>query len=292
MQWDDLRVFLGVARAGQIARAAPALGVDATTVGRRLRRLEKALGQVLFEQHRDGQKLTEAGEALLARAEGIERMAGEIGRGSSAEPSGTVRVSASEGFGTWFVAHHLRGFADTNPGIRVDLVANSGLLNPTKRETDVAILLARPRRGPLVTRKLSDYRLRLYAARTYVAAQGAPGSVADLRQHRLIGYIPDLIYTPELNYLDELGSGLAPQLRSSSINAQYRMTASGAGIAVLPSFIGDADPLLTRLLPDFAIDRAFWLVTHRDTRDLPRIRRFVDWLTGTIAERSDRLLGD
>ncbi|MBV9842910.1 MAG: LysR family transcriptional regulator [Sphingomonadaceae bacterium] len=294
IDWDDFRIFLAVARAGQIAGAGAALGIDATTVGRRLRRLEKALGQVLFEQQRDRQRLTEAGEHLLERAEGVERLMREAGgeARTSGAPGGLVRVSASEGFGTWLVAHHLPEFATSFPDIRVDLVASSGLLNPSKRETDIAILLARPRRGPLVTRKLTDYGLRLYAARTYLAGRPAVRTAADLPNHRLIGYIPDFVYAPELDYLDEISPGLAPGLRSSSINAQYRMAAAGAGIAVLPCFIGDSEPRLARVLPALRLQRSFWLVTHEDTRHFERIRRFGDWLLGVVRERQGLLAGE
>ena len=286
-------MFLAVAHAGQIAGAAVELAVDPTTVGRRLRRLEAALGQVLFEQQRDGQRLTEAGERLLVRAERMERLAREIGgeSGAADQPSGLVRASASEGFGTWLIAHHLGAFARAYPDIGVDLVATSGLLNPSKRETDVAILLARPRRGPLVTRKLTDYGLRLFAARTYLERHGTPGSPTELRGHTLIGYIPDFIFAPELHYLEEVAPRLEPRLRSSSINAQYRMAAAGGGIAVLPCFIGDSDALLARVLPDLRIQRSFWLVTHEDTRNLRRIRAFTDWLTGVAEERQALLLG-
>src|SRR5829696_4075012 len=131
MRWDDLHVFLAVARSGQLARAAATLGVDATTVGRRLRRLEQALGQTLFEQTREGQVLTEGGEALLLKAEAIERqfLAIEAQPGVDRALSGSIRVSVSEGFGTWFVAHHLPAFSAEHPHLRVDLVASSGFLN-------------------------------------------------------------------------------------------------------------------------------------------------------------------
>jgi DNA-binding transcriptional LysR family regulator len=293
MQWDDLQYFLAVARSGQLARAALNLRVDATTVGRRLRRLEADLGETLFEQARDGQVLTTSGERLLARVEMMERAAIDIGadRGDG-RVSGVVRVSASEGFGTWFVAHHLRRFAEANPGISVDLAANSGFLSPSRRETDVAILLARPRKGPLVTRRLTDYDLQLYASHGYLTDHGPIASAQDLHDHTLIGYIPDLIYAPELRYLDEVAPGVEPRLRSSSINAQYRMAAAGAGVAVLPAFIGATDPELAVVLPDVRIRRSFWLVTHQDTRHLPHIRLFVGWITALAEERRDRLKGD
>lgn len=293
MQWDDLRHFLAVARAGQLARAAVQMGVDATTVGRRLRRLEAALGQTLFEQTKDGQTLTEAGERLREQAEAMERPFREIETGAQSGPelAGSVRVSASEGFGTWFVAHNLPAFAAAHPRLTIDLVASSGFLNPSRREADVAILLDRPRKGPLFVRKLTDYRLRLYAARDWLAAHGPIETRAALRAQPLIGYVPDLLYSAELSYLTEIDPALRPRLRSTSINAQHRLVAAGAGMAVLPCFIGDADPLLARLLDDVVVTRSFWLVTHADTRRSGRVGAFVDWLTATAAANQAQLLG-
>lgn len=293
MHWDDLQYFLAVARSGQLARAASTLDVDATTVGRRLRRLEQTVEQALFEQTREGQTLTEAGERLLLEAEAMERTASRIEApaGGARRLSGLIRVSVSEGFGTWFVAHHLKSFLQANPDVAVDLVANSGFLSPSKRETDVAILLARPHKGHLVSKKLSDYCLRIYAARSYLEQHGQINDRSALSAHPLIGYIPDFIYAPELRYMDEIAPGLRLQIRSSSINAQYRLTASGAGVAVLPCFIGDADPDLVRVVPDISITRTFWLVTHEDTRRLSRIQAFVEWMTALVQQKRDRLTG-
>lgn len=293
MDWDDLRIFLAVARTAQIARAARMLRIDATTVARRVRRLEAARGEILFEQHADGQRLTASGGLLLVVAEEIEHQITRLaprGEGSG-EVSGLVRVSVAEGFGTWFVADHLARLSAAHPAVSVDLVASSGFLSPSKRETDVAILLARPRKGPLVTRKLTDYGLRVYASRAYLAGHPPVTMPVDLAGHSLIGYIPDFIYAPELHYLEEVAPGLQPKLRSSSINAQHRLVRSGAGIGVLPCFIGSADPTLTAILPEIHITRSFWIATHRDTRNLPQIRHFVDWLVALTDENTDLLHG-
>lgn len=293
MDWDDLRIFLAVARAAQIARAARMLGIDATTVARRLRRLESARGEILFEQHPDGQRLTASGGQLLVVAEEIEHQLARLSPQDerSGELSGLVRVSASEGFGTWFIAGHLGHLSAGHPAVSVDLVASSGFLSPSKRETDVAILLARPRKGPLVTRKLTDYGLRVYASRAYLSSHPPVPSAAELADHSLIGYIPDFLYAPELHYLEEVAPGLQPKLRSSSINAQYRLIRTGAGIGVLPCFIGSADPTLEVILPQIHIRRSFWIATHRDTRNLPQIRHFVDWLVALTSENRDLLSG-
>lgn len=292
LRWDDLQDFLAIARAGQIARAAAAAGVDPTTMARHLRRLEATLGQTLFEQSREGQALTAAGEALLTAAELMQRAASGI-VATGADPdrlSGVLRVSVSEGFGTWFVAHHLRDFTAAHPDLTVDLVASSGFLSPSKREADVAVLLARPQTGPLVSSKLTDYALGLYASDLYAARHPLPGDAAAVRDHPLIGYVPDLLYAPELRYLAEIDEGLVPRIRSSSINAQYRLIAAGAGLGVLPRFIGDADRSLRRVLPDRTIRRSFWLVTHQDTRGSQRVRAFREWLTGVVAAQRGRFL--
>lgn len=292
MDWSDLPVFLAITRTGQLAKAAHALEIDATTAGRRLRRLERSVGERLFEQGPDGQSLTPAGERLLTHARAMERAAAAIGRPDAGGPvRGTIRVSVSEGFGTWFVSRHLGELADAHPDLAVDLVASSGFLSPSRRETDVAVLLARPRQGPLITRKLADYGLRLYASRDYLASAPPLAVPADLGQHRLIGYVPDILYAPELRYLDEIPGAPEPRLRSSSINAQFRMATSGAGVAVLPCFIGDASAALTRVLPDIVLRRSFWLVTHEETRHFAQVAAFTQWLTRLATARRSELEG-
>lgn len=291
--WNDFQAFLAIARAGQLARAAQALGVDATTMGRRLRRLESRVGATLFEQTREGQVLTEAGEQMLAEVEAMEQAAARIAENTAGDagPSGLLRVSLSEGFGTWFVGQHLRDFTRAHPRLIVDLVVSSGFLSPSKREADLAVTLSRPRAGPLIAGKLSDYTLRLYASRTYLAEFGEPKRPADLASgHALVGYIPEFVYAPELRYLDEIHPGLAATVRSSSINAQHRLVASGSGLGVLPCFIGDSDPALLPVLPERQITRSFWLVTHKDTHSLARVRAFKDWLTELVGQERSRLL--
>ncbi len=293
--WSDLQAFLAIARAGQLSRAGRTMGVDATTMGRRLRRLEARLGATLFEQTREGQVLTEAGDRLLVQVEGMAQAAGAIGESSPAaggpQLAGTLRVSVSEGFGSWFLARLIPEFAVRHPGLTLDLVASSGFLSLSKREADIAVMLSRPKAGPILARKLSDYALRLYASPAYLAERGAPERAADLAaNHRLVGYIPDLIYAPELRYLDEFHPGLSPQLRSSSINAQHQLIAAGAGIGALPCFIGDADPGLVPVLATQRIERSFWLVTHRDTHQLARIRAGKDWIQAVVQQHREVLL--
>jgi len=295
MNWDDMRVFLALARSGTLATAARLVGQDATTVARRLQRLERALGLTLFEHTPAGHALTEAGHRLLAHAEAMEGGARAVQQESEAEGgglAGTLRVSVSEGFGTWIVASRLARFAAAHSGVAVELIASSGFLNPSRREADIAIMLARPKGGPLIAARLTAYRLGVYAARAYLEATGPIAGIDELTRRRLIGYVPDLIYAPELRYLAEVDERLEPSLRSSSINAQAELIASGAGCGILPCFIGNAMPELTRVLRhEVTIERSFWLVVHRDVRRLARVEAFIAWLRAEIAALQETLLG-
>jgi len=289
--WNDLRAFLAIARSGQISNAARMLQVDSTTVGRRLRRLERALGQRLVEQTRSGQVLTQVGEDLLIR---VERMAEEAAAlfQSGAQYrglGGQIRLSVSEGFGSWFLAPRLPSLARDQPELTVELVATSGFLSPSKREADIAVMLSRPRAGPLIAKKLADYSLMLYAAPAYLREVGSPQTPDDLsRNHRLVGYISDLLYAPELDYLKEVHPDLRATVNSSSIIAQLRLVAGGAGIGVLPCFMGDQEHDLQRVLPGLRITRSFWIVTHKDNHRLEKVRYLSDWLDSQV--RKDQLI--
>lgn len=294
LNWNDVRVFHAVAQAGQIGRAATMLKVNPTTLGRRLRRLEQHLEVTLFERTREGQTLTEAGEALLLKAEAMAEAARNIDEVLSVQSglTGSLRISVSEGFGTQFLTPYLEEFASAHPNLVIELVANSGFLSPSRREADIAVMLSRPKAGPVLCRKLADYSLMLYASPAYLARMGVPANPAQLStQHRLISYVPDLLYAPELNYLDDFHTGLSAQIRSSSINAQHRLIAEGAGIGVLPRFIAEQTGELQAVCPSHSITRSFWLVTHRDTQNLARVRAGKQWLINCVNAGRERLLG-
>lgn len=287
MDWDKLQYFLTVAQQGTLARAGAALHVDATTVSRQLSALEAMLQQTLFERAPGGFLLTAAGRALVPHAEAMAAAAARIRSAGDdgAALSGQLRVSVSEGFGNSFIAPRLAGFVAAHPELEIDLVASSGFLNPSRREADMAVLLARPRKGPLITRKLSDYSLGLYAPARRIDWQEAVAAMPLSRAGvPVIGYVPDILYAPELDYLGEIEPGLRAGVRSSSILAQRRMIAGGAGVGVLPCFLAAGDPALVRVRPEQVIARAFWLALHRDVAPQPRIRAFIDWLDGEIRE--------
>lgn len=281
--WDDLRMFLAVAHAGRIAPAARALGVDATTVARRLARLEEAVGAPLFETVAGERRLSESGQTLLPHAETIDAAISAATEGKVAKGvAGHVRLSVAEGLATHVLAPAMPRFASANPRIRLDLITASGLLDPSKREADIAVMLARPRNRQLTAVRLVEYRLRLYATPGYLAAAGMPNTAAALERHVLASYVPEHLHAPELDYLSELHDGLVARLRSTSINVQHATVASGAAIGILPDFIAARDPRLVPVLPPLELVRAFWLVTHADGLATPRIQAVVAWLRETV----------
>lgn len=152
-------------------------------------------------------------------------------------------------------------------------------------------MLSRPSASQLLAGKLSQYALMLYASRTYLADIGTPRQASELAtKGRLVGYIPDLLYAPELDYLNEFHPGLTATIRSSSINAQHRLLTEGAGIGVLPCFIGDREPRLVRVLPERSITRTFWIVTHKDNHRLTKINYVSEWLKQEVAANEAVLL--
>ena len=289
MNWDDLKIFLDVARQPKLDKAALHLSIDATTISRRLRRLESDLGQTLFERTRRGHILTQAGEQLLRRVEEMESLSLDIASDGSSQKdaAGRIRLGATEGLGTTIIAPSLAEFKTLYPDIHVDLIALSGFVSVPKREADMSILLTRPAKGRLKIRKLADYTLKLYAADQYLAARGRISSTSDLSDETLIGYVDDLIYSSQLRYFDELMPGIVPQLCSPSILAQAEMIAAGAGIGFLPEFMALRLPNLSEVMPDqMRVKRSFWLSIHEDVAGLARNRVMIDFLSRTLSRLS------
>lgn len=286
--WDDLRVFIAAARAGTLAGAGQKLSIDTATVGRRVARLESSVKSTLLARSAKGLKLTAAGAQLLEIALKVETAMEAAARVTQPDVvAGTVRISTAEAFGTVILAPSLPALARQRPGLRVELAAQTGFLSPSRREVDMAITLSAPAGGPLIVEPLTGYQLALYAAPDYLARVPAPATRADLARHQLVGYVDDLLYAPELKYLDEVSPGLAPTLASSSIQAQRAIIAAGGGIGVLPCFLGGG---LQRVLPgDLLIERRFWLSTHREVHATARMRAVRAWLVDVVSRNQSLL---
>lgn len=284
--WNDLRYFLAVARAGTLTTAAQRMRADHSTVSRRITALEEALRVTLFERRPSGFTLTVHGERLKQTAEAMESaavVAQSSLAGANLSLSGAVRVGAPDGFGNCFLAPRIGGLCQQHPELEVQLVAMPRVFSLSKREADLAISLSRPREGRLYARKLTDYRLSLYATAGYLESHPPIERRRDLAGgHSFIGYIDDLIFAPELDYIEAVGE-IAPRIKSSSLVAQLRATLAGAGLCILPHFIAREYPSLLQVLPeDVTMVRSFWLLVHEDMRSLARISVTADFIADLV----------
>ena len=296
MDWDNLRFFLELARSGTLQSAARRLAVDHTTVARRIQALEKQVGSPLFSREAGGHRLTEAGRRLQPQVEAMENAFRSVESATPPSPeglSGVVRIGATEGFGTVVLAPQLALFARQHPNLVIDLLAMPRLVHLSRREADIVISLERPARGPVVVTKLTDYTLRLYASKAYLAQHGAIKSRDDLRGHSFISYVDDLLFSKELQYLDELHKPDAFALRSTSILAQHAAAAAGAGIAVLPAFIAERDTALKAVLPSEArFTRSFWMSMPAETKHLARMQAVWGFLRQTAEAQRAVLMAE
>lgn len=297
LNWDDLRYFLEVARTQRASAAAKKLGVDHTTVARRVRELETALGTVLFDKSRAGGfVLTAEGQKLLAYADTVEttvQSASEQFALGAQSLSGHVRVGSTEGFGCFFLAPQLARFAGKHPDISVDLLPVPHFVSLSKREADLAIMLERPERGQYVYTKLTDYRLRLYGTPEYLERHPRIRSAADLRHHAFISYVADLAFSHELLYLERTAPNVTAKLCSTSVIAQYQAVLQGSALAILPCFMAEPDRRLVAVLPDdIVVTRRFWLCSREELRKLRRITSLWDYLRAAAEANQPLLLGE
>ena len=285
MNWDDVRVFLAVARSGQILGAAKSLGINHATVARRLTALEEALGSKLFTRKTNGSELSGAGERFLVHAEAMESamLAANESAGADSAIEGTVRVGAPDGFGVAFLAPRLGELTERHRGLRVELVPVPRAFSLSRREADIAVTLERPREGRLVARKLTDYRLGLYAAQNYLDRHGVPATLEQLAEHRLVGYVEDLLYTSSLDYTAEFLKGWRSSLAVSSAMGQTEAVRAGAGIGILHAFMASGDAGLVPVLPAHILSRSYWTVVHEDLRSIRRVGLVADFLGEIVA---------
>lgn len=287
MNWDDVRIFLAVARAGQILGAARRLGINHATVSRRVAALEADLKVRLFRRLTTGSELTPAGERFLEVA---ERMEAEMiaARADLAadgdEVSGTVRIGAPDGFGVAYLAPRLGALTSQYRDLSVQLVPVPRSFSLSRREADIAITVDRPSEGRLVAGKLVDYTLGLYASKRYAAEHGLPARAEDLTAHGLVGYVADLVIDPALDYAPEFSPDWNARFSVSSALGQVEAVRAGAGIGILHSFIARDHDDLIRVDAIPSIRRAYWLVYHESVRPLRRIQAVSSFIS-RIVER-------
>jgi len=293
LDWDHLRVFLAVARQGQMLAAARSLGVNHATIARRLDALEDALGAPLFDRRPTGSLLTEAGERLLPAAERVEtEILGIVdqSRAEGASVSGTVRIGAPDGLGTMFLAAELGLLQRDHPALVVELVPLPRNFSLSKREADLAICLDPPAEGRLLVTRLTDYSLGVYAARSYLAQHGTPETLADLDAHTVVTGVEDYAYAPSLDYGLELVEQAGRLFRCAGVMGQMQAVRAGVGIGILHDFAVGAMPELVRIMPAITWRRSYHLLAHPDSHALARIAACRNVMVRRFREERARFL--
>lgn len=291
-QWDDVRFFLAVARAGSLSGAGRAMGVGHVTVGRRITLLEKQLGVTLLNRTPDGFVTTSAGDAILRQCAAMESAAADLERivgGSDALMAGSVRVTTTEGLAYQLVAPAIAALRETHPELRIDLLVGARSLDIARREADLAVRFARPQASDLVCRKLGEVAFALYASKRYLARKGIPKQGQGLADFDLITFTGAPAAMNPF-FMGESLEGARIALRCDNALIQLRAAASQAGIVEAACFLGDSAPDLVRVWPDRATRRVAWLIVHQDMRRAARIRAVSNAITEAF-RRQRRILG-
>lgn len=280
--WNHARAFLATAEEGSFSAAARRLGLTQPTLGRQVDALERELGVTLFERVGRGLALTRAGIELLDHVRTMGVAANDVAlaaSGQSRSLEGTVSVTASEIIAAFLLPPILARLRVRHPGIQIRLIATNAIRDLRRREADIAVRSGRPTDPALVTTRLRDTPARLYAARAYLRKVGPIASKADLARAELIGFAEDERF---LQGMIALGYPLTPKhfpFVSDSHLVQWELVKSGLGVGVVIDEVGDAEPLVERVLPDEPpIPVPTWLVCHREVHTSQRVRVVFDAL--------------
>jgi DNA-binding transcriptional LysR family regulator len=285
--WNDLKHFLAVARHGSTLAAAKALGVNQSTVHRRLQELEAKLGQQLVIRRQTGYALTETGAEMVAYAARVEEAALAIERRIAAAKmslQGPIILTCPEAVGIRLIRSPLVAmFEQQYPDASLEFVMSDRLLDLSKGEADIAIRGTEPDDESLFARKIADSRWAIYASRKYLQKHGQPRSVTEIGEHALILFDVELAEHLSNRWLRTVAPNAGVGARCNSISGLLSAAKSGAGLATLPIMIGDGEAELIRVLGPIAdLTTPFYLVGHRDLRHAPRIRAFIDFMVANL----------
>lgn len=296
--WNELRLVLAVQRAGNLTAAAITLGVDHSTAFRRLKALEERLGVRLFERLPGGAyQATEAGARMAAGAERMEDEALALDRDISGRDHrlcGRLRVTSSETLAHSRLTIFLAAFRQAHPGIVVELAIDNRVLSLSRREADIALRPIRPKEGDLWGRKLSGIAWALYAAPSYLEANGGPLlNPSDVDRHALIGWEEITSGIGAADWLLRAAPSGRFVYRTNSLVNQLVAAKSGIGLALLPCYLGDGEAGVTRALPEpiAELDGELWIVTHADLKGTARVRAFFDLVGEGLARERELFEG-
>jgi DNA-binding transcriptional LysR family regulator len=296
VKWDDLRVFLEVARQGTVHAAAKKLKLDHSTVCRRIGKLEDLLAIKLLDRSQRGIVVRGGVQQLLDHIESMETHAisiEDVLTGALTVATQTVRVATMEGIASQYLARRIGGLERFAPNVKVELVSMPQPADLSRKEADIFLSFFNPRLPGLSSRKVADVALFLYCSESYAREHGLPRSLDDLKDHVFIAYIDDLLAIDAVRWLDDLIKSPKVNFYSNSILAQCNAATAGAGIAMLPTFVADGVPGLMRVIPDEAVvRREIWLSVRKEQGSLTRIRSVIKFLSHIFEADRPFLLGE
>jgi DNA-binding transcriptional LysR family regulator len=297
LEWSDLRFVLAVARGGSALRAAHALGVNQTTVMRRITQLESSIGATLFERRQSGYHPTPLGERITSVAERVENEINALESAIDADRrvlSGRVRLTTSEAIASLLVAPLLSDFRRQHPGILIELAADDRRFELARGDADIALRTgSRPDGAGIVARRLPDVAWSVYCSKSYADENGAPDSAQALDGHAILGVDGALADRPAPLFLMRAAPNSTVSARSNSLANLVSALKAGLGIAMLPCLVGDAEPDLVRCLPPVeGVDSEMWMIVREEVKSVPHVRAFADFLAAQIQHMRGQLAGE
>jgi DNA-binding transcriptional LysR family regulator len=294
--WDDLQVVLEVARQGSIYGAAKVLKVDHSTVTRRIAQVELILERRLFDRSNRGITARPETEHLLEHIRQMEVHATAMHEAieqNTRTQIRTVRVATMEGLASGYLARRIMNIALEDAGVRIELFSNPHIVDLLKKETDIFLSFFNPMIPGLISEQIGETAIYLYGSESYFARHGRPNSQAELGGHRYVGYIPEMISIESVKWLDQIAPDANLVFSSNSVIAQRNAAIAGAGLVVLPTFVGDENSALFRVLPEqIRILRPIWMSVGRDQHVLKTISRTAKAIARAFAADKNFLLGD
>jgi len=291
---DDLLVLLAVSRSAKFTTAGQALGLNHTTVSRRIAALEKALGGRVLARATGGWELTDLGAQAVQVAEQVEAVVGTLGAaGHAPDPiTGVVRMTATDGFSAYIAAPAVARLRRNHPGLSVEVVTMTRRALQQRSGLDIEVVVGEPQVHRAEAVRLGDYMLGIYASRAYLAEHGTPATVAELNAHPLVYFVDSMLQVDDLDAPRRLVPAMRDGLTSTNVFVHVEATRAGAGIGFLPCFMGDLHEDLVRLLPaEIAELLPYWMVLRPDSLRRPAVAAVVQALREQMAEHRDWLLG-
>lgn len=289
-EWNDMKVFLAVARLGTISLAGEKLGIEHSTVSRRIDRLEALLNSVLFDRRRSGYSLTTAGRALVPHAEQMESAILAAMEESSGEHdiSGVVRVGTPEAFGINVLAPSLVQMRKEHPGLHIELMAQPQFPSLVTREVEILVTLDPPEMGRYKISRLGQVDYFLFCSPDYLQSRDPIKKVSDIMQHEFVDYIHDGSVTERYRVLEELVPEPRRSFTTTSVLAQRAAAAAGMGLVLLTPYVAGIGKDLACVFPEQPLmTRSLWIAAPEDLLKIKRHRFVWDHIRNLIAQHPE-----